>query len=120
MAYTWGSTTLNITEYSRMPGEMNFSEKMLIPNPSLSSRQSVMSGAGRGSKRVEISGHCTLAEFNAFETDMYAFTSRTFTFTEITGQADFTMTCIIQPNSLSLSRKIKPEKIYYSLIFMEV
>jgi len=81
MAITWGSTALNITEYSRIGGELYYKEHTLIPDPTLASTvaQSVLQGFGRNRIRVTIEGYGTDTEVDTFNTDKNAATSRTLT-----------------------------------------
>jgi hypothetical protein len=81
MAITWGNTVLGLSSYQRQGGEIYWSERDLIPDPTLSSTvaQTVLQGGGKKRTKVSLEGYGTPAEVAAFEADQLAVTSRTLT-----------------------------------------
>ena len=116
MAETWGATTLYLSSYSRPGAEMYFSEKALLPDPTIvpTIPQSVIQGFGRKRKRVRVSGYGTKAVVDALEADMYAMTSRVATFDD-----GFTMTAYIEPGTFERHTQLGLIIVFYDLTFIE-
>ena len=117
MAITWGSTALNITDYSREGGELYWSEHELIPDPTLSSStaQSVLQGFGRKRIVVKITGYGTDAECATFDTDKWAATSRTLA---IDFDNSFSKTMMIYSFTTSQTKGVN--KTFYRMELIEV
>jgi len=117
MAITWGSTTLNITDYRRIGGEVYHAEHEVIPDPteSASIAQSVLQAFGRKRIRVYIEGYGTDAEVATLNTDKNAATSRTLT---IDFDNSFADTMII--NRLETMQKLGIDKTWYTMELIEV
>ena len=81
MAITWGTTVLGLSAYNRQGGEIYWSERDLIPDPTIASTvaQTVLQGGGKKRTKVSLEGYGTVAEVASFETDKLAITSRTLT-----------------------------------------
>ena len=116
MAETWGATTLYLMSYSKPGAEMYFSEKALLPDPTIAptTPQSVIQGVGRKRKRVKVSGYGTKAAVDALEVDMYAMTARTVTFDD-----GFTMSAYIEPGTFERHTQLGLSIVFYDLTFIE-
>jgi len=118
MAITWGNTSLKITEYRRVGGELYFAEHELIPDPTLSGTtpQSVLQAFGRNRIKVYIEGYGTPSEVESFDTDKNAATSRTLT---LDFDNNFTDTMIIIKLEIKKTRGITAIT-YYTMELIEV
>ena len=111
---SWGSTTINVTAYGRVPGTTFFSEKDLLPDPtSLSGPQTILQGGGRRRKRREIEGYCSKETFDDLETDYYSSTARTLTCDD-----GFSMSAIIEKFSAA-TRKLGCNQVFFTVTFIE-
>ena len=117
MAVTWGTTTLKIVEYSRIGGELYWSERELIPDPTLAGTvaQSVLQGFGRKRIKVSIEGYGTDAEVATFNTDKNAATSRTLTIDFDNSFAD-----VMMITALETKQQKGVDLTFYSMELIEV
>jgi hypothetical protein len=114
MADTWGTLSLNITEYNRTNIEQLGGEKDLIPYVGITTAQSRLLLAGRTRVRKEVQGWAEKIDFDSLETDYEAFTKRAAVFHDGTTIA----TAIIE--ELSGNRRKGSTRVWYSAKFLEV
>jgi len=118
MAITWGSTTLNVMEYSRPSAPIMLTEKNIIPAPGSTTPQTILMGCGRGRKRISIKGYTTVANYQSMETDKYAFTQRAVSMTDIEASLTFT-TGLIESLDMTMYKAVA-DHVEYNLVLVEV
>ena len=114
MADTWGTLSLNITEYNRTNIEQLGGEKDLIPYVGVTTAQSRLLMAGRLRERREVQGWAEKTDYDGLEVDYEAFTKRKVEF------HDGTAIDLAIIEELSGERKKGSTRVWYSAKFLEV
>ena len=116
--FTWGSTALSVVKGSYVPprSEAVITETPLLPDPAaLSAITTVIQQGGRNRHKTTLGLVVyTYAEYQAFLTDWYAGTTRTFT-----GADGYSDTMMIADVSTA-SRKIYPTRYEFSITLLAV
>ena len=117
MAYTWGSTALNIQSFGNDAAQLNLAELPLIPDPAAdhdASPSSVLMGAGRLRRRVTLDGFASVSDYAAMKSDAHDMTSRTLEL-----DSGDSLTAMIQ--SLTGVRDVaRGAAVWYTATFVEV